>query len=309
MFVWKYHYRALAYGGAVGYLSCKGTNQEVAAVKYTIMLMAVCSLAFATDQDGADIPGQETVIPEGSDDITIDVLNTWQAPYASHILGLEYKSTDNTLLFVSSLNNKIFIANPDNGTQIGSIDRPAGMVGFDVAWDGTEYYINGWGSTTVIYHGTGSGWTSYANPSGANGRGLCFDGADMWESNQLTCYTFETNGTGATAYTLPGIPGQISGLTTFPIPIGTDQACGIMATCYNTAVFYFYAFNGSTITPLGSIACPLSVSNSYGLAYAGPRGTFFWGYLAGGQYYVSELDIDLGMALSRDTWGAIKTEF
>jgi hypothetical protein len=307
MFVRDRHYLGLAYGRRVRYLFIRGTNQEVDMVKYILMLFAACAMAFATDQDGGDVPGQQTVVPDETDDITIEVLNTWQAPYASHILGLEYKGTDNTLLFVSSLNNKIFIANPDNGAQLGSIDRPAGMVGFDVAWDGTEYYINGWGATTVIYHGTGSGWTSYANPSGANGRGMCFDGADMWESNQTTCYTFETNGTGATAYALPGIPGQISGLTTFPLP--TDQACGIMATCYNTAMFYFYVFDGSSITPIGSIACPLTVSNSYGLAFAQPRGTFFWGYLAGGQYYVSELDIDLGMALTRDTWGDIKTEF
>lgn len=277
-------------------------------MKFQVVAILAFALAFAADENGAEMQGQEAAVPTASDDISITIVNTWQAPYASHILGLEYRDDQGDILFVSSLNNKVFIANPDNGAQIGSIDRPAGMYGFDVAWDGTEYYINGW-NTSVIYHGTGSGWTSYANPAGTNGRGMSFDGAQIWESNSSTgAYTFNPDGTGAQPYALPGVTVQISGLTAFPFPTG-NQPCGLMATCYNQPTFYFYTFNGSSITPIGSAPCPTSVTQSLGLTYSQTRGTFFWSYSYSGAYYVAELDIEMGAALEGDTWGDIKTQF
>lgn len=277
-------------------------------MKCLVAVALAWTLAFAADQNGAETPGQEAGLPPASDDISITILNTWQAPYASHILGLEYRDDVGDILFVSSANNKIFMADPDDGTQLGSLDRPGGMYGFDVAWDGTEYYINGW-NTSVIYHGTGSGWTSYANPAGINGRGFAFDGAQLWESNSSSgAYTFNTDGTGAQPCALPGVTVQISGLTAFPLPTG-NQPCGLMATCYNQPTFFFYTFNGSSITPIGTSSCPTTVTQSLGLTYSVARGTFFWSYSYGGAYYVAELDIDLGLALERQTWGEIKTGF
>ena len=277
-------------------------------MKCLAAVLLALALAFAADQNGAEAQGQETAVPPSSDDISITMLNTWQALYASHILGLEYRDDVGDILFVSNLNNKIFIADPDDGAQLGSIDRPAGMYGFDVAWDGTEYYVNGW-STSAIYHGTGGGWTSFTNPAGTNGRGMAFDGAQLWESNSSAgAYTFNTDGTGALACALPGINLQISGLATFPLPT-ENQPCGLMVTCYNQPTFYFYTYNGSSITPIGSAPCPTTVTQSLGLTYSQTRDTFFWSYVYGGAYYVAELDIEMGAALEKDHWGNIKTQF
>lgn len=272
--------------------------------------LLAASAAMAVTQDGAFESSPVWEGPGQSDAITITVVNTWQPTYAPHVLGLEYRGSDNTLIFVSSSNNTIYLANPDTGAQTGSFTRPAGMTGFGVAWNGTEYFINGWNTSSMYHSPNGTTWTAFANPAGTNGRGLSYDGALLWESNSTSCVSLNPDGTGAQTHALSGVPSQISGFTCFPLPTDDPNLpTGLAATCYNTHNFYFFAWNGTTMTPLGSAPCPVSVSSSLGLTYAASRGTFFWSYSSGGGYYVAELDIDLGISLDHETWGQIKATF
>ncbi len=273
--------------------------------------LLVSMTAWAVESDGSlsgaaavpDLPGG------GSNAITLTILNTYQPSYAQHYLGIE--CFDDVLLFVSSLDNKVFIADPSDLSYVGEVARPGGMYGFDVAWDGSEYYINGWGATTVIYHSDGvSGWTSFSNPSGANGRGMFYDAEDMylWESNSSTnIYRFDTDGTGAVSYPLSGVSDQVSGLTWGP-GFPTDDFGSLIVTHYNTPVMEFYMYTGAGLTLVETVACPdPTATKSYGLGWCESRGTLFWSYQNSTGYHISEVQVDMGGALDQDTWAGIKS--
>jgi hypothetical protein len=286
---------------------------------YSLLILFAGS-ALAIDSDGCAETASSAAVPGGgSDDITITVLNTWQPSYAQQILDLEWRSSDQTLLFISSVDNKIFIADPDDGAYVGEVARPAGLVGFGIAWDGTEYYINAW-NDGQIYHSDGGGtWTPFANPAATGGRGLQyydFTGVCMYEAYSsdpvFQAMEFDPDGTGLTAYDLAGIPGQISGITGHEMMTTSGMTpYGLIATCYNYPSFYFYHFTGSGFTQYDTAPCPVAVTKSLGLTFTDyTRGTFFWSYQGtDGFYYVSELLIPVLGALEEDTWGAIKSQF
>jgi hypothetical protein len=296
-------------------------KKGMAMKRFLVLTLVLSGIAFAVDPDGFDGGGfQAPVQSAGSNDITITILNTWQAGYASHVLGLDYRPSDGVLLFISSSDNKIFIADPDDGSYIGEVARPAGITGFGVAWDGSEYYVNSW-NQSVIYHSDGAGsWASYSNPAGTGGRGLLFD--DFGSAVLLEAYSsdptyqamsFNPDGSGFEAFDLEGIPGQLSGIAGHPMVTSSgDRApVGLIATCYNFANFYFYMWNGTGYTLYDTEPCPTSVTKSFGLTFTDlSRGTFFWSYQGtDGLYYVAELQIDVLGALEPETWGAIKSLF
>lgn len=290
-------------------------REEAEMVRSLLAVLFLAGCALAVSDDGAACQGLIPSVPGGgSDDISVTILNTWQPSYATQILGLEYRASDDAVIFVSSSQNKIFIADADNGSQLGSVDRPAGLLGFGVAWTGTEYFVNAWNGGN-IYHSTGSGgWTAFSNPAGANGRGLAYGqgaGNFLWESNGMNAMAFNPDGSGAASVSLSGISYQISGLATFDLTTDMAGPCGLAVTCYNESPpkFHFFIYDGSSATPLGTVTCPGSPSASYGLCYTSERGTFFWSYVSGGIPYVSELQIDGLVPLGRSSWGEIKSLF
>jgi|GEM_PF-1484770 len=63
--------------------------------------------------------------------------------------------------------------------------------------------------------------------------------------------------------------------------------------------FYFYEFDGSSLTYVDTVDCPdLGVNQSYGLAYSEERDTVFWSYATGSNDSISELDIDFGTEIT-----------
>jgi hypothetical protein len=106
------------------------------------------------------------------------------------------------------------------------------------------------------------------------------------------------------SFTLSEVPTQLSGVTVFPF-MGD---VGLCVTTYSTFNLYFYQYDGSSMTYLGSVACPASCSSSYGLAYSENRGTIFWSYNSGG-YMLGEIEFSIDVALERSTWGEIKANF
>ncbi len=288
-------------------------------VVHLVTVLLLPGVLWAVDPDGFDGTGAPwaTMQDLAADTIGVEVTNTWHPDYAQHVLDLEYCEDTGELLFVSNLDNKIFIADPADGSYVGEIDRPAGLAGFGVAWDGDEYFINSWISGN-IYHSDGGGtWSSYANPAGTGGRGLnCWDYYDpaLLESFSsepvYRLMVFDPDGSGQTVWDLPGISEQISGITGYDV--GTDPVTGmptgLIATCYDEHFFYF--FNPGTPFQLWGVApCPVTVLKSLGLASTGGC-EFYWSYQAtDGLYYVSEIYAPISGALESDTWGAIKSSF
>ena len=247
----------------------------------------------------------------GTDAITINVLNTFSCSYSDQILGLDYSSGLDVLVFISNTDDMMYSCDPDNGNKLGELaltytDDPD-QFGVCVDLVGNCYF-NDYEQNHMYWWDT-SVWHLMTNPIGDDGRGMDFDGNRIWETYNWTTkqiVNFNTDGSGLQYFDIPELGlAQPSGLTTFPF--GSDL--GIMVTAYGTHNFYFYSFDGSTLTSLGFVPCPLSCTVSMGLAYSSTRDTFFWSYGdASSGYCITELDIEItGSAFTPGTWGSIKT--
>lgn len=243
------------------------------------------------DDTGADLSapfGSQIPTPNPDVDIEIDILNTFTCSYSSHILGLDYVEDESLLGFDSSTNKTFFYCDPDDGTYVDELYLAYSSSPFCAVADDNGYvYVDDWSQSNINWW-DGS-WHSFSNPSGSNGRGMDydFDSGYLWETNSSTgVYRFLTDGTGSEFFTLSEVPSQMSGLTVFPH--GDNML--LMVTTYGTFNFYFYEFDGSSLTYLTYEPCPTGCSSSLGLTYSAERDTFFWSYNSGG-YKISELDI------------------
>jgi hypothetical protein len=250
-------------------------------------------------------------------DIDIDVVNTWQAPYASEILDLTMTEYGENLLFRSNLDGTIFIADPDDGSLISELIMPE-VSGFGLVHLGSSYYINS-DTSPFIYHSTGStGWESFPNPAGVSGSGMSND-PDQWNTISEACsqtdrriYSFDYDGSGEEFGVLPGVTGTLSGIAAHWVATDglADLPYAIIATSFDQHEFFFYFESGGVYYQYGQEPCPVSVLQSLGLAFAPYRSSFFWSYIGlDGEYYVSELFIPVLGELDSATWGAIKGSF
>lgn len=246
-----------------------------------------------------------------NDDITITVLNTFSCYYSQHILGLDFSSDSSNLLFVSNLDNMLYICNPDNGNMISgiSLNYATDPHPWGVCVDGAgNRYLNDFTESYIYWRGT-SGWYFMDNPAGKYGHGMDFDGSRIWETYDFLpnkIVSFNTDGSGVQFHEIPELGSECpSGLTTFPY--GSDM--GLVVTSYDSHYFYFYSFDGLSLTSLGFVSCPLPCEGSIGLTYSSIRDTFFWSYKdTSDDYWITELNIEItGTALMPVTWGSIKT--
>jgi len=223
-------------------------------------------------------------------DANITVINTFTCPYSFEILGLEYIDGETAITFVDNHNDKLFTCNANDGTYIDEVDlNYTNPHPWGVCYDASGYaYVNDY-SGSLIRWTDYSSWYSYANPSGNAGSGMDFDGTYIWEVYWTDgIYRFLPDGTVTGYYPISEISTQMSGMTLFPL----GSNLGVMIATHGGDIFYFYRFNGTELTYLGSEPCPLTISQSRGLTYSTERGTFFWSYDYGGEDYISELGID-----------------
>lgn len=283
-----------------------------------LMMLIVVGAAFAVDprETGTFATGNYSVPPAGTDDFTISVLNTFECSYAGMILGLDYVDASEYLLFIDNTDGaeKLWVSGPD-GSEVNSFalpwDTPDPFGVADFYTMGNIPHVNDFSDTFIYYTLSFDVW--YENPYEMNGRGMDCDGTYIWEaygplsaSYGAAC-RFLPDGTLLGAWNLPGIGTQLAGLTTFPI----SGSLGIAVTPYDSGAsdhyIWFFEFTGSGFTFLGSAMLP-TCNTSFGLAYSGSRGTYFWSYIDGSTYHVSELSVTES-ALQQSTWGAIKTSF
>lgn len=280
----------------------------------SLVLLMFLSIYAAADGIGV-ISGITEVSESGygseTDDITIQVLNTFQCGYSSQILGMDYYNDTGALVFVNNDENKMYVCNPDDGSYISELDLDyaASPDQFGVCIDSNLYlYFNDWDYNYMHWYDM-SAWHIFTNPVGDDGRGMDFDGEKIWETHYWTANNivrFDTGGSNVETYETPEITVQQSGLTVFPF--GDDL--GVAVTTYSVKNLYFYKFDGSSLVSLGFVNCPMACTNSLGLAYSETRNTFFWSYQAAGSFYISELDIDITpISLEPATWAGIKADW
>jgi hypothetical protein len=208
--------------------------------------------------------------------------------------------------------------NPDNGVVGGSAPCPPeipdvlGVAVIETYHGSWELYVNDWGTVMDIWMFQGGTWSyAFANPVNTEPRGMDSDEEGMlWSIDAATRYLvrFDTSGGNIISWGLTQLPSAYAcGLSTFPY----GGNLGIVVGGYAYGSFYFYEFDGtSSLSYIGSAAEPQSSTASYGIAYSYDRDSFFWLYAAGASNYrITEFSLSIETALTRDTWGGIKTSF
>jgi hypothetical protein len=282
-------------------------------MKLFVLLLLCAAFTFAND-DGCTETGVLISPPPdaGNATITLSLIDSWSVTWAAKALGLDCFEDGSTTYVLGTSNTDMAVRafDPVTGTGAGTMPlNSANASCFGVAVnndpDTHTYYTDDWADNVLYYTDDfGSTWSTVPNPAGIAGRGMDFDGTDYWISNSsIGVYRF-VPGVGQELFTLAEVPTQISGVTVFPF-MGD---VGLCVTTYNTYNWYFYQYDGSSLTYLGFAVCPASCTSSYGLAYSDNRGTIFWSYNSGG-YRIAEIDFDIDVALERATWAEIKASF
>jgi hypothetical protein len=129
-----------------------------------------------------------------------------------------------------------------------------------------------------------------------------FDGSDYWITNSYIGVCRFLPGTGAELIALPKVTNRLAGLTVFPL----NGDMGLDLTACNTTTMWFYSWDGTNMTFIGTADSPAACSYSYGLAYCEERDTIFWSYEEGVNLYISEIELAI-TSLEQSTWGSIKS--
>ncbi len=278
-----------------------------------ILLFIVLGFAFAADDEGCIYQLSENQQSVGSDDITLTFLQDWQITWAGQALGIDCwdDGSSTYVIFSNATDDMLGSLDPTTGATgpVSCTLDPANDTCFGVAYDDEAttplWVTSDWGVSDNFCSYDLISWFTETDPYGTTGRGMAHDGTDFWiASYNGNVYRYQPGGS-TTEYSTPEVGSGQSGLAAFPY--GGDIL--VVLTCYQNLNLFFYNFDGSTLSYLGSAACPVSTYRSYGLAYSENRGTIFWSYApASGDYRIAELSFLL-TALERTTWGELKAVF
>ena len=240
--------------------------------------------------------------------IQLTTVNDWTT--TDQVLGIDFFQSASTdlILAVCSQNSLLRAYDTSSGQPSGitisldsSNEYPWGVVS-----NGSEQsqilYVNDMVSGDIYFtDDSGNSWSTLTNPTAGAGRGMDFDGIDYWTCEGGGLTRFQPGGSHQ-YFNTNEIPTQSSGLTVFPY--GNDLA--IAVTAYTTHAIYFYIWDGSEISFLNSVDCPVSgIATSFGLAYAGNE-TIFWTYKdSSNEYHLAKLSYSIQF-LEQFTWAAIK---
>lgn len=254
-----------------------------------------------------------------NDDISVEVIDDWTI--SEKALDLSVMQTLNGPVVLGIDNGDDLIRIWEDGQTSQSITLPSASSGhsWGIACNNSgdtaaEIMVNDFDSYSFyLTDDVGLSWTTEEDPGGKYSRGIDFDGTHYW--TVINGYTdelcrFQPGGT-AQNWEIPeiGDTQQGSGLTVFPLENGDT---GIALAVFDTGVFFFYSWDGSDISYIGSVATPFSdsVLISLGIAYCETTGHFFWTYGPVSGYRMVEFTISFsGQSLSSTTWGSIKNAF
>ena len=283
-------------------------------MKYMIVLLALAVTVLGwVDENGRDSSIPDGTLPQGSDAIVLSVLDTFQVPSAGQMLGLDTQEGCAQLVVLDSNAELLRAVAMGTGNPVWTCSTPRTFTfGCCHNWPVTYgWYVNCFVNSEMYYYDSSSWSVAFANPAGSHGRGMDFqnDGNYIWEtySSSSTHGIYRIDETGAyNYYSVPEVPGQMSGLTIFPY----NSNLGIFVTCYNFQEWFLYEFNGSSLTYKGSGSVGLSnFTESRGLTYHADTDTFFWSYVVYSTIqWIAEVQFT-ETALEQSTWGSIKANF
>ena len=275
---------------------------------FPVLLLIPATIFGLMLEDGCrEVLVEEYMEPQDSDGIiNLTVLNTFTCPYSSQILDLACDPWGSTIgvAFSSEIDNKIYWCDSDDGTYVweANLHSNNGFC-FGITLLESIAFTNDSITTDLYVTDDFVNWNISSNPAGNLGRGLKYStGGYCWETNDMNIIRFVPYGS-SMFFSTPEISSRLSGLTIFNI--GSDIY--IALTCFTTHSFYFYEYDGSSITIIESVPCPATCEISYGIDYDIIRGNLFWSYKNSGVYYISELDVEIDIGLEESTWGSIKT--
>lgn len=281
-------------------------------MKYFVLALVFVALAFASDNGCTQTCISIDTYYSGSDDIVLTLLNNWILPEMALGLDIFEGAGQFQALCVDKDNDLIRVYDATSASPIGTFALDAtNNTCFGIAWnndpDIDTYYTNDWDNGNLFYtEDYGTTWTTEINPGGTKARGMDFDGTDYWTTNGTGggLWRFQP-GVGSENIAIPEVTDQPSGLSVFPY----GSNLGVAVACYMAPVIYFYEWDGSTMSYLGSAACPANFMFSLGLAYAETSGTFFWTYWDNSiRTHLTEFSFAI-TSLERSSWGSIKSTF
>ncbi|MGQ9706675.1 MAG: hypothetical protein ACUVWP_06715 [bacterium] len=278
-------------------------------------LLFPLTLILAVDNYGSlYIPKNKYLSPVSNNvEFDIKVLNSFECPYANMIMEIDYIERENLLYFVSNMDNKVFICDPDNGTFRGEFlltyledPSPFGLAIFYKS-PYTYLHINDMKDARIWWcKGNPGSWNYYDNQAGGSGRGMDYYEPYIWETFDRTgIYSFYPDGSGHRFYYIEGIPSntQMTGLACFTF----GGKMWLVVTTYFSYYFYFYEFDGAKINYMGRAPCPDTCVRSIGLEYAEGRGTFFWScQKSGSSFKIYELSITIDTVIESSSIGEIR---
>ncbi|MEN8209326.1 MAG: hypothetical protein ABFR50_08745 [Candidatus Fermentibacteria bacterium] len=271
------------------------------------LLLFVISVMTSVSFSG-DISSSEPQHGFSTDDIILTSLGTWELPGSKTPRGIDCSDTAEEI-FVTDYSTDMISLYDYSGNLIEQINCPGEIPDVFGLCLGSDYIlINDNGADTDINKYQSGTWSPlFTNPS-SDPTGMDMDASgNIWEieASSNILYRFNTSGTVLNQWSLPEPPASASAMacTIFPIS-GTNV---IMLGGLTWADFYFYEWDGTDLTFLGTHVTPQSSNKSYGAAWCSQRDTIFWVYKGGGTFYVCEFECSITpVALERTTWGAIK---
>jgi hypothetical protein len=279
-----------------------------------LFLVLAAAAALATSPDGCTEgpTASRRMAPAADATVTITLEDEWELTWAAQALGMDAWESGSTvnIVFASRNDQQLNSLDPSTGGGAGSADlAPDNTNCFGVVWNNNVadavWHTNDW-TDNVLYYSDDDfvSWQTTPNPAGNDGRGMDFDGTDYWQSSgSQGVYRFQP-GTGQELISIPGLPGQISGLSVFPY----DGDVGLVVTFYQINKLYFYVWNGTILDFLGDADTPYTAYRNYGLAYCDYNEMLYWSYqTTAGTRYIAELSFEIEEALTRSTWGQIKS--
>jgi hypothetical protein len=159
----------------------------------------------------------------------------------------------------------------------------------------------------MIYYSDGSdSWVEFSNPALTDGAGMDFndnifpDLSEAAASSPYQFYYITPDGSSYDTYGLPGVNGEISGFMGHYVATLDNPPFALILTTRFGHEFFFYWNSASTYTQYGQEPCPVTVSESMGLAWS-QDGYVYWSYKGlDDEYYISKLMIPVFGGIEED---------
>ena len=198
---------------------------------------------YGQDCDLVNSVNSGTENPRVETSISLTLEDEWYIDDAETAMGLDVWTNGGEIriIFCDQVSCELGSFNPITGVVVGAVPLdPSNTECFGVAFNNNPekpfWYTNDCSDNCLYYTSDFTTWGTTPNPSAALGRGMDFDGNDYWQTfGDSGVYRFQP-GVEEEFIDLPDVPGVMSGLAVFPY----NGSLGIVVTCYESHIFYFY---------------------------------------------------------------------